>query len=356
MAKRNKRLRLLALEQGEGLTVSENIIKGVSVIAKGPAIGHGLMVDNITLMQVANAGNLAKRGIKVGMGHEARITELVGYIKNFRVENDKVIGDLHLLQTSEHTDYVKELATVMPEEFGLSVSIEGENEVLEGISYARCEKLSSVDIVKEPAANRNGLYEQPIQTNENEIMVDNDIMDMTPEEFSTLFATSIAPIQKQMSEIQEALKNQSTGLEATGETASLEATGETASLEATGETASLEATGETGATGTSTDMSAMILAGMKKLFSDAGFKPSVSPANANQTAPEKKNFEALVIDARKSGKGAGAAVLEIKNSHPTEYANYLERCVKESEENQKSTALGIPRKSLVNHKAFATKL
>ena len=329
-------------------SVSDNIIKGVSICSCGPALGHDILIDEICLEQIAKCGNAAPKGIKVGMGHEARITELVGYIQNFRLENGRVLGDLHLLNTSEHAEYVKELATTMPNEIGLSVAMEGEDEEKDGVVFARCSKLSSVDLVKDPAANPNGLYE-----NQQQVDSPNKINDMTPEEFSKLFAESIAPLKSQLDELKDNFSKKFGEDAPTGsDTENLEATGTGSALEATGTGTDLE--DGTGATGT--DLQAVI-SGLRHLLNAGNIKVSANPQTGTGKKSEVvKTFEDHILEFRKAGKGLWDATKLAKNEFPKAYENYLERSAKDSEGRQHALALGITHTSLVNQKAFAVKL
>jgi len=126
------------------------------------AKGHGLLIDETTLSQVVKCGNAARSGIKVKVGHESGVEEIVGRLVNFRVEDEKVLADLQLFQTSPRRDFILELATKTPESFGLSISFEGKPQDVNGAAYARCTRLRSVDLVDEPAANPDGLFEAPV--------------------------------------------------------------------------------------------------------------------------------------------------------------------------------------------------
>ena len=45
------------------------IIRGVSLITKGPALGHGVMIDDKTLEQVKAAAEQYSGGLKVKLNH-----------------------------------------------------------------------------------------------------------------------------------------------------------------------------------------------------------------------------------------------------------------------------------------------
>lgn len=144
------------------IDAEKSTIFGVSVITKGIAKGHDLIVDDTTLAQVVKCGNGAKNGIKVKVGHDSGVEEIVGRLTNFRVEEDKVLADLELLSSSPRRDFIFELAQKTPEAVGLSIAFEGKPEAANGQQMARCTRLRSVDLVDEPAANPDGLFEATV--------------------------------------------------------------------------------------------------------------------------------------------------------------------------------------------------
>lgn len=141
------------------IDAEKSTIFGVSVITKGIAKGHDLIVDETTLAQVVKCGNGAKNGIKVKVGHDSGVEEIVGRLTNFRIEEDKVLADLELLSSSPRRDFIFEIAQKTPEAVGLSIAFEGKPEATNGQQMARCTRLRSVDLVDEPAANPDGLFE-----------------------------------------------------------------------------------------------------------------------------------------------------------------------------------------------------
>lgn len=144
------------------IDAEKSTIFGVSVITKGIAKGHDLIVDETTLAQVVRCGNGAKNGIKVKVGHDSGVEEIVGRLTNFRIEEDKVLADLELLSSSPRRDFIFEIAQKTPEAVGLSIAFEGKPEAANGQQMARCTRLRSVDLVDEPAANPDGLFEAPV--------------------------------------------------------------------------------------------------------------------------------------------------------------------------------------------------
>ena len=155
----------------------KGILSGVSVITEGPALGHNIWIDAKTVQQVKGCASQFSGGVKVKMNHGTGVESIVGVLKAFRVEGPKLLGDLHLLKT--HTDFAKivEMATNMPESFGLSIAFSGEVEEVNGKRTARCLELYSIDIVDSPAANPSGLFSIPKLTTFEKYQEKRPVMD-----------------------------------------------------------------------------------------------------------------------------------------------------------------------------------
>jgi len=155
-------------------------LRNVSIISAGPAIGHGFIVDDAMLQQVADAINNSPNGFKVRLGHpwleDGVFYRLGRAVKGARVETtangNKVRGDIvfgkYAAKSPKGGDlagYVMDLADEDPAELGVSISFEPDQyeERLdpatgEPIAPAgRIKKLLAVDIVDDPAANPDGL-------------------------------------------------------------------------------------------------------------------------------------------------------------------------------------------------------
>ena len=142
------------------------IIAGVSVISVGEAKGHGMFVDGTTLEQVKLSAEQHEDGVKVKTDHWSGFNGIVGVIKNFSIDGDKLRGDLHLLENHEAREKVLEMAEKMPSQFGISISFSGQAEtkpvendgITSEVKFARCESLEACDLVDSPAANASGLF------------------------------------------------------------------------------------------------------------------------------------------------------------------------------------------------------
>ena len=137
------------------------MIMGVSVITLGAARGHGLSVDSTTLEQVRDCAATYKGGVKVKVDHSGGAGDIAGFLTGFRVEGQKLLADLQLLAASPHRAYVLELASKIPDTFGLSINFSGVPEVRDGKRFARCAEIYSVDLVDEPAAGMTEGWREP---------------------------------------------------------------------------------------------------------------------------------------------------------------------------------------------------
>jgi len=141
------------------------VIHGVSLITKGPALGHGVMIDDKTLEQVKAAAEQYAGGLKVKLDHSGGAGDIVGYIDALRIDGEKLLGDLHLLQNSPHRAYILEIAQRIPDTFGLSIAFSGPSEKSSDklTTLQRCSEIYSVDLVSEPAANPSGFFARKLK-------------------------------------------------------------------------------------------------------------------------------------------------------------------------------------------------
>jgi hypothetical protein len=133
-----------------------NKLKNVSILTIGEARGHNLLIDEKSLEQALTVAQSMKR-IKVTMGHGAPVTGILGYIDGFRIEGERLMGDLTLFNTNE-AQFVQHLAQVLPEGFGMSLTFSGVPEEVAGNRFARVTEIYDCSIVSEPAANPAGMF------------------------------------------------------------------------------------------------------------------------------------------------------------------------------------------------------
>ncbi|NBS79683.1 hypothetical protein EBS57_07725 [bacterium] len=132
-------------------------LKNVSILTAGEAKGHNLLIDETSLQQALAVAQAMGR-IKVTNGHGAQqVMDILGYVENFRIEGGRLLGDLTLLN-SDKADYVANLANLMPDQFGLSLTFSGVPEACAGQSFARVTEIYDVSVVTQPAANPAGMF------------------------------------------------------------------------------------------------------------------------------------------------------------------------------------------------------
>ena len=179
-----------------------DIIEGVSIISVGEAKGHGLFVDDITLQEVKACAESYAGGVKVNLDHGAGIKDIVGFCDNFRIVGEKLVADLNLLEAAEKRAYVLEIATRMPDTFGISIAFSGPVRERDGRSFASCTELYSADLVQTPAANPTGLFSftaKSVDTSAKEMIDDKNKMEDGAED-----TVSIADIIERLSALETA--------------------------------------------------------------------------------------------------------------------------------------------------------
>jgi len=176
------------LEKGkESIDRKNKVIRGVSVISVGEALGHGVMIDETTVDQVIEQGNShGDKGIKSRFGHPnmsaPAVGSALGRLKDFRPSNIKkyrAIADLYFgdyafkSPNGNIAGYTFDVAEEDPDQFGASIVFEMEEEFVlnedgtrkkdEDGEYlnplARVKTLHAGDVVDE-AATGDGLFEK----------------------------------------------------------------------------------------------------------------------------------------------------------------------------------------------------
>lgn len=173
------------------------VIRDVSIISFGPAVGHGSFVDQTSLQTVLTAlgdDRLPAYITHRGAIFDDRLTNEIGYFDNFREDETQIRADFHTFESFREDESAKfnrlfELAETMPNRFGLSIvfyatlawaTTEGDMDFdyeadrpVEAI-YAdpsiRVTEVESADFVDKPAANATGLFRQQQIDNKEKIM------------------------------------------------------------------------------------------------------------------------------------------------------------------------------------------
>jgi hypothetical protein len=173
----------------DGGDYKAGIIRGVSAMTEGEALGHEAWVDAELLDQVVKSGN-AQRGVKSRFTHPGLSSDglgtLTGRFKSFQHIDKKALGDWHFVKSAHKTpkgdlaEYVMDVAEETPDMVAMSIVFErdlGAEKQFEGahsdkdgnfvspekanknnFPHFRLARLLGVDIVDEPAANPDGLF------------------------------------------------------------------------------------------------------------------------------------------------------------------------------------------------------
>ena len=280
------------------------VIAGVSVITIGEAKGHGMLVDEQTLLEVKAAAETYSGGLKVKTDHFSGINQIVGVLRNFAIDGDQLRADLYLLKNHDATPRIIEMAQLMPDTFGLSISFSGQHEESEsGTVFARCSEIYSADLVDQPAANGAGLFSAK---------VDSEKKSMDEKQFSEALAAALAPINEKLSAFEAFMSEANTRFEALAYMPE-------ESKEDKAEDETEEEMPE------SEDMSAKLaaeLAEIKSLVTNFGAKP-VAPAVAVETKTEEvkepTNFSEALEVVKAEGLSGAAATKAVIARFPNLY-------------------------------------
>ena len=168
------------------------LIRGVSVITQGEALGHRLWIDATMVEQVSEAINLRNKGVKSRFTHPSLsgdgLGKFVGRIMDSELSADgrQALADQHFTEAGHSTPdgdlagYLMDLAQEDPEAYGLSIVFELDYGAMDrfdaehtdergtftspdaantqNFPHARLAELRAIDAVDEPAANPDGLF------------------------------------------------------------------------------------------------------------------------------------------------------------------------------------------------------
>ena len=175
----------------EGGRYESGLIRRVSIITRGEALGHDLWVDRDFLSDVTAEINASDRGIKARFTHPGLSSDGIGTklgtVHDAHRDDGQVFADLHFQRASHVTpdgnlaDYVMTLAEETPDQFGVSIVFEHDQELEEvhtqehmtegryispdednknNFPHAMLHALRAADVVDEPAANPDGLFKR----------------------------------------------------------------------------------------------------------------------------------------------------------------------------------------------------
>lgn len=153
----------LKLFQAETLAETQvdsevGVIRNVSLISLGEAKGHDCFVDGTTLRQVFEFCETIGT-LKVKLDHGSGVLSTSGYMDNFSLQKNKVVGDFYIYESEPERNRIFEIAQKNPDHMGMSLEFSGEDEMKAGKCFARCEEVSAIALVSDPAANKS-LFEK----------------------------------------------------------------------------------------------------------------------------------------------------------------------------------------------------
>ena len=193
----------VATLQADAGMYGAGLIQNVSVLTEGEAIGHGLWIDSTMIQQTHDAIVAAgEKGVKSRFTHPGMCSDglgkHLGRIANSRIEGKSLIADLHFTKSAHSTpdgdlaEYVTLLVTEDPNAAGLSIVFDRDYRAeslllmengakivdgeygqyvdtsdfkspdasnVENYPHARLLELRAIDVVDEPAANPNGMFD-----------------------------------------------------------------------------------------------------------------------------------------------------------------------------------------------------
>jgi len=303
----------------------ETEMASVSILEVGEAKGHDLFVDAVSLSKALDLMKMAKNGTKVKMNHGSGLEAVVGFARNPRIENNKLVADLRLLKSSPHYDLIKEMASEAPDQFGVSLAFVNESETIDGKDYIRPQSIASADLVSSPAAT-NGLFEEMVKFMEKlgyvsggktipavakEAVVEAPLDKKDKTNMDDQYKKDVEDIKVRLEALEAAMKPKE-------EEKKEEMADEAPKIvvEKEDEEDDKEESTE--------EMSAIV----KKVLTEFGIKPI--PASPSIEVPsekkdEPKNFEALVAAHSDYGTSKLKAMKAVMLSNPKEYSEALTR-------------------------------
>ncbi len=207
MPKESKPLTQFRALPGPGAIDPEaGLIKGVSVMTIGPALGHGMVIDRKGLEQCFSAcQSCGDDGVSLIIRHSdengVELKDIVGAVKNFRIDGEQLLGDAYLLDSAPERTRILEMAAKLPKNFGLSVETTGEHEAVPNSKQKlyRCDGIDAIALVPKPAANKTGIFSE----------VDKPQSSMDPEEIKNAIvegvAAAVEPIKDELSKLGDRL-------------------------------------------------------------------------------------------------------------------------------------------------------
>jgi hypothetical protein len=305
--------------------MDEMELGGVSILEVGEAKGHDLFVDKTSLETALKLMQEAKNGTKAKMNHGSGLEAVVGFLRNPRIDGDKLVADLRLLRNSPHYGLIKEMASEAPDQFGVSLAFVNESETINGKDYIRPQSIASADLVSSPAAT-NGLFEEMVkfmeklgyvQGGKSIPAVAKEAVEEAPLDKKDKSNMENTDYKKDMDEIKVRLSALEEAMKPKDEEKKEEMAEEAPKIV-------IEKEDEDEKEETKKEMSEVV----KKVLTEFGIKPI--PASPSIEVPsekkeEPKTFEALVAAHSDYGTSKLKAMKAVMLSNPKEYSEALSR-------------------------------
>ena len=307
--------------------MEEMELGGVSILEVGEAKGHDLFVDKTSLETALKLMQSAKNGTKAKMNHGSGLEAVVGFLRNPRIDGDKLVADLRLLRNSPHYGLIKEMASEAPDQFGVSLAFVNESETINGKDYIRPQSIASADLVSSPAAT-NGLFEEMVKFMEKlgyvqggktipavakEAVEEAPLDKKDKTNMENNYMKDIEDIKVRLAAIEDSMKPKE---EMKKEEMASEKPSETP---APAPEISVEVE-------PSEDKKEEMSEVVKKVLTEFGIKPiSASPVVEAPAKVEPKTFEALVAAHSDYGTSKLKAMQAVMLSNPKEYSEALSR-------------------------------
>lgn len=163
--------------EGSARDEGSDVIKGVAVLTRGEARGHGIIIGERSLESALAC--MAGRRIKSRLNHPNTfidsidpVESFIGWFHDFRRDGDIIRADFTIAKSAALSpkgnlrDYLLARIEEDPTSLGVSIvckmSLTEEDEAIFSVVYF-------ADIVGTPAANPNGMFEDPLTEPEQEV-------------------------------------------------------------------------------------------------------------------------------------------------------------------------------------------
>lgn len=118
-----------------------------------------IRTDQTFLAQLVEEGNGSPGGVvRARIDHDDAVKSRLGYVGNFRLEDNVVRCDVNLLASAKDREIVLDSAERTPEHIGLSIDFLPSFEEVNGEAIFRIDELYAVDVVDRGAVTPNGLF------------------------------------------------------------------------------------------------------------------------------------------------------------------------------------------------------